>query len=255
MLRGFQLIRQPGIRRFVIVPLTINVVIFGSLIWALLHSITALFAWTSNAVDLGFLADLAFVQGLIWVIQFLLWAVVGVGVLLGTFYTFSLVANFLAAPFNSLLAEKVEKHLRGELNQSNESWMHAVNSIPHVMLSELFKLAYLMMWLIPLVSLWLITLFIPGLNILSTAAWLWFSVWLLSLEYVDYPAGNHGLNFPKVRKLMKQHRPSALGFGSAVTLMTSIPVLNMIAMPCAVAGATALWHEQLSEKAMLSSRA
>ncbi|MGB0866130.1 MAG: sulfate transporter CysZ [Granulosicoccaceae bacterium] len=247
LMRGFQLIRQPGLRRFVAVPLTINVVIFGSLIWALFSFTGALIASISGALDLGFLGDWAIVQGVIWLVQLLVWLVVGIGVLVGVFYTFSLVANFLAAPFNSLLAEKVEKHLAGELVQGEEGWGHALKAIPHVMMSELFKLLYLLMWMVPLVLLWLFTLFIPGLNLVSTAAWLWFGAWLLSLEYVDYPAGNHGLTFPKVRKLMKQHRPSAIGFGGAVTLMTSIPLLNLIAMPCAVAGATALWHERLRD--------
>lgn len=248
LMRGFGLIRQPGLRRFVIIPLSINVVIFSSLIWLLLGSIGSLTSWLGGQLDfLGFLGDWAVVQGIIWLLQLLLWLVVGVGVLVSVFYTFSLVANFLAAPFNSLLAEKVEKHLAGELVQGQESWMHALKSIPHVMMSELFKLLYMLMWLVPLVLLWLLTLWIPGLNLISTAAWLWFGAWLLSLEYVDYPAGNHGLTFPKVRKLMKQHRPSALGFGGAVTLMTSIPLLNLIAMPCAVAGATALWHDRLRD--------
>ena len=247
LMRGFRLIRQPGLRRFVVIPLSINILIFGSLIWALIGAAGSLMSWFSGSLDLGFLGDWAVIQGLIWVIQLVLWMVLGVGLLVTVFYTFSLVANFLAAPFNSLLAEKVEKHLAGELVQGEESWMHALRSIPHVMASEVFKLLYLLMWMIPLVTLWFLTLFIPGLNLLSTAAWLWFGAWLLSLEYVDYPAGNHGLTFPKVRKLMKQHRPSAIGFGGAVTLMTSIPVLNLIAMPCAVAGATALWHDQLRE--------
>lgn len=245
LLRGFDLIRQPGLRRFVAVPLTINVLIFGALIWALASTIGAWMTALVGGLELGFLADWALVQGLIWLVQALVWLVLGVGVLVGVFYTFSLVANFLAAPFNSLLAEKVERHLNGELVAGQESWAQALKSIPHVMASELFKLLYLLMWMVPLVALWLLTLFVPGLNLLSTLAWLYFGAWLLSLEYVDYPAGNHGLNFPKVRQLMKRHRPSALGFGGAVTLMTSVPLLNLIAMPCAVAGATALWHDRL----------
>lgn len=250
LLRGFQLIRQPGLRRFVVVPLCINIVIFGSLIAWLISATGALMSWATRWTNLGFLGDWAIVQSIFWVVQALIWMVLSVGLLAGVFYTFSLVANFLAAPFNSLLAEKVEKHLTGELKQGGESWAHALKSIPHVMLSEVYKLLYLILWMIPLTLLWLFTWWIPFFGLLSTAAWLWFGAWLLSLEYVDYPAGNHGLTFPKVRRLMKQHRPSALGFGGAVTLMTSIPLLNLIAMPCAVAGATAMWHERLRETAL-----
>ncbi len=250
LMRGFQLIRQPGLRRFVLIPLSINVVIFGALIWALVGAAGSLVSWATGSVSSTFLGDWAIVQGLIWIIQLFIWLVLGVGVLMGVFYTFSLLANFLAAPFNSLLAEKVEKHLAGTLIEGKESWLHALKSVPHVMMSELYKLFYMIMLMVPLVLLWIFTWWIPVLGLFSTAAWLWFGAWLLSLEYVDYPAGNHGLTFPKVRKLMKNHRSSAMGFGSAVTLMTSIPLINLFAMPCAVAGATALWHEQLREHAL-----
>jgi len=37
----------------------------------------------------------------------------------------------------------------------------------------------------------------------------------------------------------------ALGFGSGVTVLTMIPVLNFVAMPAAVIGGTLLWSEQL----------
>lgn len=247
LMRGFQLIRQPGLRRFVLVPVSINSIIFAGLIWWLFDTLTSLMLTISGWLSFPFLGGWAVLHSIAWLLQAAFLLVVGTGVLIGVFYTFSLLANFLAAPFNSLLAEKVEKHLNGDLTRGDESWAHLFKSVPHVMMSEFFKLLYLLMWLIPLVLLWLLTLLIPGLNLLSTIAWLWFGAWLLSLEYVDYPAGNHGLSFPKVRKLMKQHRPSALGFGAAVTVMTSIPLLNLIAMPCAVAGATALWHDQLRE--------
>ena len=44
---------------------------------------------------------------------------------------------------------------------------------------------------------------------------------------------------------MAEQRPLALGFGLAALCMTLIPVVNFIAMPAAVAGATALWIERL----------
>jgi|GEM_PF-59267 len=247
LMRGYGLIRQPGLRRFVAVPLAINTIIFTALIWWMASAVGSLIAWVSGFGGGGALADFAIFQGALWLIKALLWLLVGVGSMVGVFYTFSLVANLIAAPFNSLLAEKVEKHLTGELEIGNEGWGHVIKSIPHVMLSELFKILYMLMWMIPLVLLWLFAFFIPLLNIVVTIAWLWFGAWLVSLEYVDYPAGNHGLTFPKVRKLMKQNRPSALGFGGAVTIMTSIPLVNLIAMPCAVAGATALWHDKLRD--------
>jgi CysZ protein len=39
---------------------------------------------------------------------------------------------------------------------------------------------------------------------------------------------------------------TALGFGATVMVFTTIPVLNLVAMPVAVAGATALYVNELA---------
>jgi CysZ protein len=67
-----------------------------------------------------------------------------------------------------------------------------------------------------------------------------FTVWMLALEYLDFPLGNRGLLFPEQRELAAQHRWVVLGFGSAVFLLTLIPLVNFTVMPAAVAGATRL---------------
>ncbi|MEN8761084.1 MAG: EI24 domain-containing protein, partial [Thiogranum sp.] len=33
LLQGFSLLRKPGLRRFVLMPLLINIVLFGGLVW------------------------------------------------------------------------------------------------------------------------------------------------------------------------------------------------------------------------------
>ena len=43
--------------------------------------------------------------------------------------------------------------------------------------------------------------------------------------------------------------PLALGFGAGLMLMTLVPVLNFLAMPVGVTGATALWVERLKNQA------
>jgi Uncharacterized protein involved in cysteine biosynthesis len=39
-----------------------------------------------------------------------------------------------------------------------------------------------------------------------------------------------------------------LGFGGAILLIMTIPLLNFLTMPMAVAGATAMWVAQWSEE-------
>ena len=57
------------------------------------------------------------------------------------------------------------------------------------------------------------------------------------------------LHFAEQRKRLRPRRLLALGFGGASLLLTMIPVVNFIAMPASVAGATALWVRELKESA------
>ena len=93
---------------------------------------------------------------------------------------------------------------------------------------------YLLMCVIPLIILTMI----PRINLLAPFVLFIFTAWSFSLEYIDYPLSNHGLLFKEVRLYNRQHRMRALGLGCGVFLTTSVPVLNFLAMPVAVASAT-----------------
>jgi len=224
--RGFQLITEPGIRRYVIIPLLINFTLFGGAIW------------------FGASRFEAFLDGLLpaWLewARWILWPLFALTALLVLFYTFTLIANLVGAPFNGLLAEKLEARLTGQTLPA-QSWSHIFRAGITAILNELRKLRYLVVRTVPLLILFLI----PGLNVFAPFAWLVFSAWMLALEYADAPMGNHDLAFRDGRRLMGRNKPLALGFGSAVLLMTSVPVLNFFAMPVGVAGATAMWVERL----------
>jgi CysZ protein len=56
--------------------------------------------------------------------------------------------------------------------------------------------------------------------------------------------GNHDVVFDEQKRLLRERRGIALGFGGVVMVMTSIPIINFFTMPLAVAGATLLWVEQ-----------
>ena len=71
---------------------------------------------------------------------------------------------------------------------------------------------------------------------------------MFSLEYIDYPMGNHGKFFKDAKRVLQQRRTVALGFGFVVAVFSIIPVINLVIMPIAVAGATALYVEHLGEQ-------
>ncbi|MGH8453889.1 MAG: sulfate transporter CysZ, partial [Nevskiales bacterium] len=154
-------------------------------------------------------------------------------------------ANLIASPFNGFLAARVEQHLTGILPDSGLSlWQEGLQGL----LMELRKLLFFASRAIPLALLSLVLFFIPGLNALIPVLWMLFGAYMLALEYTDYPASNHGLSFAQKRKSLSRHRWLGLGFGATVTLVTAIPLANLLVMPAAVAGATALWVEYLQKE-------
>ena len=82
----------------------------------------------------------------------------------------------------------------------------------------------------------------------STPIWFIFSSWMLSLEYLDYPLGNHNILFKKTRSLVKQQRAACLSFGAITSAFTLIPFVNFFVMPIAVAGATLLYIDKFSDE-------
>lgn len=238
---GFSIIRRRGIRPFVIIPILINITVFAGLAWFLSEQFSGFLnsiSWLNPDPDSWYYS---LVDGMLVVLK----VIFGFALLIIFAYTFTLVANLIASPFNSLLAERIEADLKGTLDtRQHSSTMHVLKSIPHILRSETSKILYLLLWLIPVLVLYLI----PGINIIAPVVSFIFGAWMFTLEYIDYPMGNHGYYFSGIRRTARKRRQLSLGFGSAVTLLTSIPVINLVAMPVAVAGATKMWVDDLSQQ-------
>jgi CysZ protein len=234
--RGFSLIRRPGIRRFVIMPLLINIILFAAGITWLAGEFGVLME-----VMLGYLPT--WLDWLSWI----LWPLFALSVMIIVFYTFTILANLIGAPFNSVLAEKLEADLSGEKPGEFAGYGALVKDIGKSLTSELKKLIYLALWMIPLLILFII----PGINLFAPFIMGLFSAWMLALEYNDYPLGNHGYFFRDVKRVMARNRGLALGFGGAIMLISFIPILNFLAMPVGVTGATAMWVERIREREKL----
>ena len=224
--RGTRLLNQPGVRIYVIIPLCINLLLFGTLIWYGYSQFVPLVEWM-----------MSFVPGFLDFLEWFVWLFFGSLAAITVFFCFTPVANIVAAPFNALMSEKIEIHLTGKAPSSNVSFAQmALDAIG----SQLRKLVYILLWAL---GLFLISL-IPVINLIAPVLWVVFGSWLLSLEYFDYPMGNHDLVFAEEKRQLRERRGIALGFGGGVMVLTSIPIVNFITMPVAVAGATLLWVEQ-----------
>ncbi len=230
--RGFKLIRQPGIRGYVIIPLVINIILFGGLIWFGYAQFAPLVEWALSLVP----DFLDFLRWIIWLFITSMTAII-------VFFTFTPIANIVAAPFNALMAEKIEEMMTGKSVNSDMSFMALAASSTG---SQLRKLIYILLWSAGL----LLVSLIPVINFISPVLWVVFGSWLLSLEYLDYPMGNHDLTFARQKQVLARRRGLSLGFGGMVMILTSIPLVNFFVMPVAVAGATVMWVDQLADDAL-----
>lgn len=232
LLRGAKMLSHKSLRLFVIIPLLINIVIFGSLIGVTISYLNELMSsWMAMIPQwLGF-------------IEWILWPLIGITLSLVTGYAFTTVALVIASPFNALLAEKAEELITGRPVDSLEGLGAALLAIPRGVIRELLKLLYY----IPMFLLVLILSFVPLVNAIAPFLWLLLGAWMMSLQFLDYPMDNHQLSFTEVKKAARFRRLSSLGFGAGVAVCAGIPIVNFFIIPSAVVGATLMWCEELAD--------
>ncbi|HTN30189.1 MAG TPA: sulfate transporter CysZ [Pseudomonas sp.] len=224
--QGLSLMLSPGLRLFVLLPLLINLVLFIGLIVLAVQQFSQ---WVDYFMPS--LPDwLAF-------LEYLLWPLFVALVLLIVFFTFTLLANLIAAPFNGFLAEKVEVVVRGEDPFPTFSWGELAAMVPRTLGRELRKLAYFL----PRALALLILSLIPGVNVLAAPLWLLFGIWMMAVQYIDYPADNNKLGWNEMLDWLRARRWQSLGFGGITYAALLVPGLNILMMPAAVAGATVFW--------------
>jgi len=231
---GLKLILRPGLRLFVLLPLTLNLLLFIALIGFAMREF-------SGWVD-------AFMPSLPdWAsfLEYLIWPLFVALVVLLVFFSFTMIANIIAAPFNGFLAEKVEVVVRGQDDFPPFSWAELVAMVPRTVGRELRKLGYFL----PRAAGLLILSFIPVVNLVSTPLWFVFGIWMMAVQYIDYPADNHKLGWNEMLAWLREKRWQSLGFGGSVYLALLIPFVNIVMMPAAVAGATLFWVREGGESA------
>ena len=225
---GWHYITQKGLRRFVIIPILLNTVLLCGLFWLFISQITSAIDWVMN-----FIPDwLSFLSVILLTLSILT-------ILLLFYFTFTTLSGFIAAPFNGLLAEKVEKMLTGE-NINDDSLVDVIRDVPRMLSREWQKLRYS---LPKIIALFLLS-FIPlvGQTIVPVLTFL-FTCWMMAIQYCDYPFDNHKVSFDIMKNALGNQRTQSLTFGGLVTCCTFVPVINLLIMPVAVCGATVMWVE------------
>lgn len=218
--RGIIMIFSPEVRRYIIFPVLINIVlfvsIFGGLGWALMHYFTS---WMAD-----------YPRWLMYLLGWLFWILyLALSLLIGAF-TFTLSSNLIASPFYGILAEITEKKLNGATN-------NVPFSILKIVTREGLKIFYFLPWLLIGALLFIFPPLWPLLPFI-----LFFPLaWFVAIQYIDYCPDNQGIPFKTTLLKLKEQSLTVLGFGCVVSFALGIPLANLFVPPAAVVGGCMLW--------------
>jgi len=218
-IRGIKYLGKPELRKYLLVPIVINLILY-SVAFALSYY------YISGVIE-QLIPD--WLQWLNWI----LWPLFFICFIIAIFFSFTLLANLMAAPFYSKLSANTMALLIGKPVVVQEQSWHKV------MWSEFRRLGYLGLRALPLLFLAII----PGVNFIAPFLWAVFGAWAIALEYMAYPLENEGLLFYEQRQVARSVRFGALSFGGISVAGLAVPLLNILVPPAAVIGATIYVHE------------
>jgi CysZ protein len=214
LFKGLKLLTRPELRKFIIIPMAINVVLYST-------ALTLSYFYISALID-QFIPDwLLWLSWILWPLFFISFFIIGS-------FTFMVLANMLASPFYGKLSAKTLAMATGQQLVAHEQ------PLAKVLVAETKRIGYLAGRALPL----LIVSVIPGINVIAPFLWALFGAWGMALEYFAYPLENYGVLFSDQKKLVKSIRLGALSFGGLAVLGLTVPLLNIIVAPVAVIGAT-----------------
>ena len=178
-------------------------------------------------------------------LSLVVWPLAVITILIIFSFVFSTAANWLAAPFNGLLSEKIESILLGRSAPSG-SMMDVIKDVPRTLGREWIKLVYyipraigffILMWILP---------------VIGQIIWFLFVAWMMAVQYKDYPFDNHKIPFQTMKQALKKRQGLSYSFGISVAIFSMIPIVNLVIMPVAICGATALWVDHYRDELLLS---
>jgi len=143
-----------------------------------------------------------------------------------------LFMNIIASPIYEWISIAVEREVTGE-DIPNQSLKESV----YVMFVELKKVALIL-------SISLVLLLIPGLNLFSTLV----AAFLIGWDFFDYPLARRGWSLRRRMEFVSKEFFTVFGFG----LWLVIPIVQIVLVPLAVAGGTMLNLEALQRRELLT---
>ena len=164
----------------------------------------------------------------------------GLVVLLGStallVVSFTVICQIIGQPFYERISDRIEHELGGQRGGAvlGAPWWH---TFPRASLESALLLAMALACSAPLFLLGLFPVFgqtvVPVLQALVAG-------FFLAVELLAIPLERRGLHLAGRLRFVWRHRAQTLGFGITAFLLFLVPLMNVLAMPGAVVGATLL---------------
>jgi len=214
------ILKHPALWRLSIAPIILTAFLFASLLGFALF-LLRIFAHSSIFAVLSDYSGIVF--GVLSVL-----AIIGFALIAGSFMTFFI--SLISSPLNDLLAEKTEV----TLEVRNVAPWNAGRFLRTLWIDLRKTLIAFLAW-----AVFSLGMFIPVANAIFFCG----LALLNTFTYITYPQSRREQGLRQSLEWIREHPWKSLGFGLTTSLLLSIPLVNLIALPVSVVGGTLLYLE------------
>jgi CysZ protein len=226
--------RRPKLWILVLIPLIVNILLFGALItWGYSELAGLLDSWLQGLEGWYWTA-------LRWLGRFFF----GLVILIIVYFIFTPVALLIAAPFNDRLAEHVEIAFGFQIEDQRSLIKMILMEAAFAIMSEAKRLIVVLAVFAVLLLLNLIP--VAGSAIYACCAFCT-ACWFFALEFSSYAADRRHLGMRQKLRLLRENNSLSAGFGLVTALLMMVPFLNVLMVPVSAVSGTMLFG-RLSRK-------
>lgn len=223
--------RNPRLIQYILIPFLINLLVFSGAVYLGLDFFGAIVV---DYIPQGDAWYWSILSGLLWVVAVLLTAVL-------VFFSFTVVGNLLASPFNDLLSERTEEVLSGVANDEPFAIALFIKDALQTVLMEAKKMSIFVVVMIVILPLNLV----PGVgNSIYSVLAVGLTLFFLCFEYLGFVLVRKRQFFAEQKRYIFARKFLMLGFSCGVMVLLAIPFMQLLCIPLAVIGVTRLWCEE-----------
>lgn len=220
--------KKPSLLKYLAIPLAINVLIFSLSVYFGLDLFQGILETYAPSTDVWY--------GMI--LYYLAWTVAMLLTTVAVFFSFTVVGNLIASPFNELLSEHAEALQTGQKADERFSVGRFWKEAKLALIVEVKKMSVFIVCMLLLLAINLI----PGIGSMAYAVLApIFMLFFLVVQYMAFVLMRKQLVFSQQRRYITNRPVLMTGFACSIFCLLAIPLVQFFCIPLAVVGATLLW--------------